>query len=114
MAAALACLRELARVDAASRVLEIGRGFTRALQEIAAEQGLVLQVTGMPSMPYLRMEHEAGIEFHQALCGECARRGLFMSAHHNLFVSAAHTEQDLAQTFEIFAAALAAVRERYS
>ncbi len=110
MAAALACLQELARIDAPARILEIGRKFTEGLTSIAAGQGLMLKASGMPSMPYLRMEHESGIEFHQALCGECARRGLFMASHHNLFVSAAHTQQDLEQTFAIFDEALAAVR----
>ena len=112
MAAALACLKELARIDAPTQILETGRKFTDGLAGIAADHGLALKVTGMPSMPYLRMEHETGIEFHQKLCGECARRGLFMASHHNLFVSAAHTERDLAQSFEIFEAALAAVRAR--
>jgi len=110
MAAALACLKELARIDAPARILEIGRKFTDGLTRIAADQGLDLKVTGMPSMPYLRMEHEAGIEFHQKLCGECARRGLFMASHHNLFVSAAHSQEDLEQAFAIFDEALAAVR----
>ena len=110
MAAALACLKELARIDAPARILEIGRKFTDGLTGIAADQGLVLKVTGMPSMPYLRLEHEAGIEFHQKLCGECARRGLFMASHHNLFVSAAHSGEDLEQAFAIFDEALAAVR----
>lgn len=110
MAAALACLKELARIDAPARILEIGRKFTDGLTGIAADQGLALKVTGMPSMPYLRMEHEAGIEFHQKLCGECVRRGLFIASHHNLFVSAAHSEEDLEQAFAIFDEALAAVR----
>ena len=109
MAAALACLKELARTDAPARILEIGRKFTDGLKSIAADRGLTLKASGMPSMPYLRMEHEAGIEFHQKLCGECARRGLFMASHHNLFVSAAHSEQDLEQTFAIFDEALATV-----
>ncbi|MXX05181.1 MAG: aminotransferase class III-fold pyridoxal phosphate-dependent enzyme [Gammaproteobacteria bacterium] len=110
MAAALACLKELARINAPARILKIGRKFTDGLTGIAADQGLVLKVTGMPSMPYLRLEHEAGIEFHQKLCGECARRGLFMASHHNLFVSAAHSGEDLEQAFAIFDEALAAVR----
>ena len=110
MAAALACLKELARIDAPARILKIGRKFTDGLSSIAADQGLVLKVTGMPSMPYLRLEHEAGIEFHQKLCGECVRRGLFMASHHNLFVSAAHSGEDLEQAFAIFDEALAAVR----
>ena len=112
MAAALACLKELVRIDAPGKILDTGRKFSEGLVSITAGQGLDLKVTGMPSMPFLRIEHEAGIEFHQALCGELALRGVFMASHHNLFLSAAHTEQDLKQTFAIFDEALAAVRAR--
>lgn len=109
MAAALACLKELARINAPERILGIGKALTDGLVKIAAGQGVALKVTGMPSMPYLRTGHESGIEFHQALCGELAMRGVFMASHHNLFVSAAHSDEDIAQTFDIFEAALAAV-----
>ena len=65
--------------------------------------------TGAPSMPYLRTVHEDGIAVHEALCGECARRGLFMTSHHNLFVSAAHTDEIVERTLAIFDDACGAV-----
>ena len=110
MAAALACLRELERMDAPERILGTGKKFVAGLVDIAAGHGLTLRATGMPSLPYLRMEHEAGISFHQALCGECARRGVFMASHHNLFLSAAHSDEDLQLTFAVFDAALGTVK----
>ena len=113
MAAALACLRELKRLEVPARVLKTGTALWSGLQSISADAGHELVVSGIPSMAYLRTEHEAGPGFHQALCGECTRRGLFLTSHHNLFVSAAHTEEDLAQSFEIFADALKAVKERF-
>ena len=96
-----------------ARVLKTGTALWSGLQSISADAGYELVVSGLPSMAYLRTEHEAGPGFHQALCGECTRRGLFLTSHHNLFVSAAHTEEDLVQSFEIFADALKAVKKRF-
>ncbi len=110
MAAALACLRELKRQDAPVRIQEIGARLLDGLVDIAGSHGHELKVTGMTSMPYLRILHEAGPAFHQAVCGECTRRGLFMTSHHNLFVSAAHTEADLQRAWDIFDEALKKVR----
>ncbi len=109
MAAALACLKELKRTDAPTRILSTGKKVFDGLVDIARGYGRELKVTGMPSMPYLRTVEDDGIAFHQALCGECTRRGLFLTSHHNLFVSAAHTDEDVQRTFEIFDDALKAL-----
>jgi glutamate-1-semialdehyde 2,1-aminomutase len=110
MAAALACLKELRRIDAPARILETGTRWIDGLVSIASQHGIELKATGIPSMPYLRTEHESGIEFHQAVCGECVRRGLFLTSHHNLFLSSAHTDQDLERSWAIFDEALKKVR----
>jgi glutamate-1-semialdehyde 2,1-aminomutase len=110
MAAALACLKELRRIDAPARILEAGTRWIDGLVSIASQHGIELKATGVPSMPYLRTEHELGIAFHQAVCGECVRRGLFLTSHHNLFVSAAHTEEDLERSWVIFEDALKKAR----
>ncbi|PCJ24218.1 MAG: glutamate-1-semialdehyde 2,1-aminomutase [SAR86 cluster bacterium] len=102
MAAALACLKELNRINAPSLVLETGKKLTDGLIDIARDHGHELIVSGMPSMPYLRTEHETGIEFHQALCGECTRRGVFMASHHNLFISTALSDTDVQRIWDIF------------
>jgi len=111
MAAALACLKELQRIDAPDRILETGKRWLDGLVDIAGNHGYQLKVSGLPSMPYLRTEHESGLAFHQALCGECARRGLFLASHHNLFVSAAHHDLDLQRSWEIFDEAFTALKE---
>jgi glutamate-1-semialdehyde 2,1-aminomutase len=113
MAAALACLKELQRSNAPHLIMNKGKKVTEGLKKIAADQGNELVVSGMPSMPYLRTEHEAGIEFHQALCGECTRRGVFLASHHNLFISAALSDEDIQQTWNIFEIALTVVNERF-
>jgi len=112
MAAALACLKELRRIDAPKLINQTGEKLAQGLIEIAGDRGHELKVSGMPSMPYLRTEHEEGIGFHQALCGECTSRGVFMTSHHNLFVSAAHTDEDLQRTWEVFDEALAVLNKQ--
>ena len=113
MAAALACLKELKRLDAPSLIMNIGKKVFGGMVEIAGNYGHELKVTGMPSMPYLRTVHQDGIAFHRKLCGECTRRGLFLNSHHNLFVSAAHTDEDVQRTFDIFDDALKALDRDY-
>jgi len=109
MAAALACLKELKRIGAPKFINDTGKRVFDGLVDIAANHGHELKVTGMPSMPYMRTIHDEGQAFHQKLCGECTRRGLFLTSHHNLFVSAAHTEEDVQRTWDIFEDALSAL-----
>ena len=113
MAAALACLKELQRIDGPARILQTGEKLWQGMVDIAADAGHELKVTGVASMPYLRTEHEAGISFHQALCGECTQRGLFLTSHHNLFVSVAHSEADITRSWEIFSDAIKAVNASF-
>lgn len=109
MAAALACLQQLRKINAPLLARTTGEKLLDGLVTIARGNGRELIVTGMPSMPYLRTEHEDGIGFHQALCGECTRRGVFMTSHHNLFISTAHSDVDIQQTWEIFEDSIKAV-----
>lgn len=111
MAAALACLQELVRIDAPAVIQRTGQKWLDGLSEVAASHGVELKATGMPSMPYLRIDHEQGEAFHQLVCGECVRRGLFLTSHHNLFVSAAHTDEDLSRSWDIFDEAIKKARD---
>ncbi len=109
MAAALACLKEMERISAPEIILEKGKKLTDGMVDIAKSHGHTMKVTGMPSTPYVRVLHEAGIKFHRALCGECTRRGAFFTSHHNWFLSAAHTDEDIGRTWDILDEAFKAV-----
>jgi glutamate-1-semialdehyde 2,1-aminomutase len=101
MAAALACLQELKRIDAPRLMENAGRRLLDGLVKIAASHGYDLKVTGAPCMPYLRITDDPTLMLHQQWCGECTRRGAYFTSHHNWFVSAAHTEEDIQRTWEI-------------
>ena len=106
MAAALTTLKEIKELDVSTQIFKTGEKLFNRLITVAKSHGINLKVTGVPSMPYVRAEHPDGIEFHQALCGECTKRGVFFLSHHNLFVSAAHDKEELAHTEVVFNDAL--------
>jgi glutamate-1-semialdehyde 2,1-aminomutase len=64
-------------------------------------------------MPYVSIDTPNGLMMFQELCGECTRRGAFFTSHHNWFLSTAHTDADIQQTWDIFDDALKAVKQRY-
>ncbi|MFO8048542.1 MAG: aminotransferase class III-fold pyridoxal phosphate-dependent enzyme [Desulfosudaceae bacterium] len=101
MAAALATIEELRRVDAVAAMLSYGERLRDGLVAAAGKHGFNLKVTGHPSMPYLRLTDDPSLMLHQKWCAECTRRGAFFTSHHNWFVSAAHTDQDLELTLQI-------------
>ncbi|NIA14098.1 MAG: aminotransferase class III-fold pyridoxal phosphate-dependent enzyme [Nitrospiraceae bacterium] len=109
MAAALACMKEMKRIDAPKLTMEKGQKLVDGLVDIAKGHGYNLKVTGAPSMPYLRTTDDESLMFHQKLCGESTRRGAFFSSHHNWFLSCAHTDHDIQRTWDIFEDAFKAV-----
>jgi glutamate-1-semialdehyde 2,1-aminomutase len=111
MAAALATLRELLRIDAARRIDEIGRRLTGGLVKIAASHGFELVASGVPAMPYYRInDGDDGWEMHRRWISECVKRGVYLLDFHNHFVSTAHEDADLERTWEIAEEAFRAVR----
>ena len=110
MAAALACLKEMKRIDAPKVTQELGKKLLDGMVDIAKNHGYDLKATGVPSMPYLRITDDESLMFHQRLCGECTRRGAYFTSHHNWFVSTAHTDEDIGRTFEILDEAFNALK----
>ncbi len=94
MAAALATLEELEKVDAPSVLIKYGEKLNQRLEGVASEKGFNLIASGMPSMPYYRLEG-VSFETHIKWIDECVKRGVYMLAYHNHFVSLAHTEEDI-------------------
>lgn len=113
MAAALATLKELKRINAPKIMLERGKKLLDGMVKIAANHGFNLKVTGAPSMPYLRITDDETLMLHQQWCGECTKRGAYFTSHHNWFISAAHTDVDIKRTWDIVDDAFNAIRKKY-
>lgn len=113
MAAALATLRELERLDAPRRMDETGRKLNEGLVKVAESHGYALVVSGIPAMPFYRLtssEDDRGV--HSRWIAECVKRGAYFLGYHNNFVSAAHDAADLERTWEIAEAAFRALSAR--
>ena len=94
MAAAIATLNELEKVDAPTKLIDYGKKLNARLEAVASEKGFNLVSSGVPSMPYYRLEGQS-FETHIKWIDECVKRGVYMLSYHNHFISLAHKEVDI-------------------
>ena len=94
MAAAIATLNELEKVDAPTKLIDYGKNLNTRLEAVASEKGFNLISSGVPSMPYYRLEGQS-FETHIKWIDECVKRGVYMLSYHNHFISLAHKEEDI-------------------
>lgn len=118
MAAAIATLRELRRIDGPNVMRLAGERLRAGLDEQAAEYGFELIQSGPPAMPLLQFKgDDEKSSLGEQFCIEALRRGVYMHHRHNMFLSCAHTDAvidaALAATEGAFAA-IAASGQRHA
>ncbi|MBU0936426.1 MAG: aminotransferase class III-fold pyridoxal phosphate-dependent enzyme [Spirochaetes bacterium] len=101
MAAAVATIKELQRLDGANLMLAKGKALTDGLVSAAARHGLDLKISGAESMWYMRITNDDSLMLQQEFCAECTKRGVFFVSHHNHFINTSLTDDDIRQTLEI-------------
>lgn len=101
MAALMACLKEIKESGAIEKIFDMGTRFMNGLREQAKLHELEVSVTGHPAMPYMTFANDESREKNRFFCGEAAKRGIFLHPHHNWFVSAALTEEELEKTLDV-------------
>ncbi len=74
MAAALANLKEMKKINAPKLMLDTGKKLLDGMVKIASSYGYDLKVSGATSMPYLRITNDPSLMLHQEWCGECTKR----------------------------------------
>ncbi len=112
MAAALACLKELKRINELGKMRATGEKLTSGLADAASSHGYHMAVSGMPSMPYVRITDDESQTLHQEWCAECTLMGAYFAAHHNWFISCAHTDKDIKKTLDIADKAFKIIKKR--
>lgn len=105
IAAAMATLDILDRSDVTGHVWRLGQALIEGLQALADRHGVPALAYGepLPPMPFLRFSHpdEAACERVKAsFYREMLARGILLHPRHLWFISAAHTEGDIARTLE--------------
>ncbi len=112
-AAGIACINKMKRLDMPRMLIEKGTKLKDGLVATANKHGFDLHVTGVPSLFYLRIADDPSLMLHQEWIAECVKRGVFFTNHHNHFINAALSDEDIAETVDIADEAFAVVRKRH-
>ncbi len=112
-AAGIACINKMKKLDCPRILIEKGTKLKEGLVKAAQSHGFDLRVTGVPSLFYLRIADDPSLMLHQEWIAECVKRGVFFTNHHNHFINAALSDEDIKETIEIADEAFAVVKKRH-
>lgn len=114
MAAAIATIRELHRVDGPALMRASGQRLRDGLAEQAARHGFDLLQSGPPAMPLVQFAGDAEARLGEAFCQEALKRGVYLHHRHNMFLGTAHTFEEIDCALEATDAAFAALAKKRS
>ncbi len=100
MAASVATLTELRRVDGPAVMRAMGERLRLGLAERAAHRSVGISQTGPVQMPMVLFDDDPDFRKGSAFCAEVLRRGVYMHPKHNMFLSCAHTAADIDAVIE--------------
>jgi glutamate-1-semialdehyde 2,1-aminomutase len=109
MAAAVATLDELQRIDAPRLLRETGQRFRDGIAAQAAKAGIGVRQSGPPQMPTILFEGDVNYATGERFCQEALKRGVYLHPKHNMFLSTAHTASDIDFALEATEAAFVAL-----
>ena len=112
-AACIACVNKLKAIDAPKLFKELGTKLTDGFKEAGKANGFDLVVSGAPALFYLRIANDDSMMLHQEWIAECVNRGLFLASHHNHFINASLTDEDIKESIEIAEDAFHAVKKNH-
>jgi glutamate-1-semialdehyde 2,1-aminomutase len=112
-AAGIACIEKMKRINCPALLHEKGTKLKEGLIAAGKAYGFDLHVTGMPSLFYLRIADDPSLRLHQEWIAECVKRGIFFTNHHNHFINASLTDEDIQETVEVAAEAFEVIRGRH-
>ncbi|MGR3373444.1 MAG: aminotransferase class III-fold pyridoxal phosphate-dependent enzyme [Pseudooceanicola nanhaiensis] len=111
MAAALETLRIVRETDYLEHMQIIGELFRSALTGQATGYGFTLRHTGPETLPMVLFEEDPDFRLGYAFCAAAMKRGVYLSPYHNMFINAAMTEADIAETLEATGAAFEEIKQ---
>jgi glutamate-1-semialdehyde 2,1-aminomutase len=109
MAASLATLEIAKREGVAEHIHRLGEKLREGIAAQAKSHGLGLRQTGPAQMPMMLFDDDPDRVRGNFWTAEAVSRGVYLHPWHNMFLCAAHTEADIAQTLEVTEEAFAAL-----
>ena len=100
MAAAVATLRALRRIDGPERMRVLGQRLRDGLSERARHRNVGIVQSGPVQLPSVLFADDPAWARGTAFCAEALRHGAYLHPKHNMFLSCAHTEADIDRVLE--------------
>ena len=113
MAAGLATLAVARRDGLVAHLQHIGALLRQGLDEQARALGVAIRQTGPVQMPLILFDDDPAFEKGFVFTAEALRHGAYLHPKHNMFLSLAHTEADIAAALRATEAGLRAVRRQF-
>lgn len=101
------------KLDTPTLFRRLGTELTDGLKKAGKAFGFDLVVSGEPALFYLRIANDDSLMLHQEWVAQCVSRGLFLTSHHNHFINAAMTDDDIKLAIDIAADAFEVVAKRH-
>lgn len=100
MAAAVATLTILRRDNVIAHMEKMGTLLREGLNSLSQTYGLPIRQTGPVQMPLVLFNDDKGAGKGLVFCAAALRAGVYFHPVHNMFLSAAHTPEDIARALE--------------
>ncbi|MBV7483497.1 aminotransferase class III-fold pyridoxal phosphate-dependent enzyme [Bordetella sp. BOR01] len=101
MAAALATLDVLENSQAVSHFEQMGQRLRDGLQRQADKHDLKISQTGPVQLPLVLFEHDPDFAQGARFAAEAMKQGVYLHHRHNMFLSLAHTAQDIDNALQV-------------
>jgi glutamate-1-semialdehyde 2,1-aminomutase len=113
MAAGLATLDVIEANDLVSHVQHVGQRFRDGIAAQAASHGVPVRQSGPAALPLILFEDDAAFEKGFVFTAEALRRGVYLHPKHNMFLSLAHTDEDIDEALQATDSAFALVAQHF-
>ena len=100
MAAAVATINELRRIDGPARMQAMGERLRAGLEALSRQYRLPVRQSGPAQMPLMIFDNDPDWAKGDAFCVAALRHGAYFHPRHNMFLSCAHTEADIDRALE--------------
>lgn len=95
MAGAVATLKVLRRGEAIPHMERLGHRLRDGLAALATQHGLAIRQTGPVQMPMVLFDDDPDFHRADAFCNAALEQGVYFHPRHNMFLCAAHTDNDV-------------------
>jgi glutamate-1-semialdehyde 2,1-aminomutase len=113
MAAAVATIRKLHRTDAVAHMTRLGGLLRSGIQARADGLGVGLRQTGPVQLPIMLFDDDADFRKGNLFAVTALQHGAYLHPWHNMFLSVAHSEDDIAVALRATSKALEAVERAF-